>query len=205
MGLPERGAITIHLRLAPVGNDHEIVIRPGLYAGEQALHIHDRDAVDAVLYEFLKARGYGHLLERWTPQPDARGNVDVPRPVDTPPYVRAWFSAAVAAGELIVAEQLPAPEARQRLREAAGLSRSQVAEQLGVHRSAVRMWEIGARVPQEPHRAAYVELLASWREEPAVRRDLDEMPAGVDPGAHAYEDLRRAQAANPIPVRIGRT
>ncbi|MFJ6614818.1 helix-turn-helix domain-containing protein [Streptomyces sp. NPDC091289] len=54
---------------------------------------------------------------------------------------------------------LPPPAERQRLREAAGLSRAQVASAVGVGRSTVANWETGVSDPQPPARLPYLRLL----------------------------------------------
>ncbi|WP_233436133.1 MULTISPECIES: helix-turn-helix domain-containing protein [Streptomyces] len=54
---------------------------------------------------------------------------------------------------------LPSPAERQRLREAAGLSRAQVASAVGVGRSTVANWETGVSDPQPPARLPYLRLL----------------------------------------------
>ncbi|WP_331730962.1 helix-turn-helix domain-containing protein [Streptomyces sp. NBC_01174] len=55
---------------------------------------------------------------------------------------------------------LPAPSARARLRKADRLTQQQVADLLGVRRLAVARWEAGNVEPREPHRQAYIRLLA---------------------------------------------
>lgn len=54
---------------------------------------------------------------------------------------------------------IPPPAERQRLREAAGLSRAQVASAVGVGRSTVANWETGVSDPQPPARLPYLRLL----------------------------------------------
>ncbi|MEU5617552.1 helix-turn-helix domain-containing protein [Streptomyces sp. NPDC053808] len=55
---------------------------------------------------------------------------------------------------------LPSPSARARLRKADRLTQQQVADLLGVRRLAVARWEAGNVEPREPHRQAYIRLLA---------------------------------------------
>jgi len=55
---------------------------------------------------------------------------------------------------------LPPPSARARLRKADRLTQQQVADLLGVRRLAVARWEAGNVEPREPHRQAYIRLLA---------------------------------------------
>jgi DNA-binding transcriptional regulator YiaG len=55
--------------------------------------------------------------------------------------------------------RLPSPPARRLLREQAGLSQQDVADALGVTRTAVSLWEAGDREPRPAHRERYLELL----------------------------------------------
>ncbi|MFD1662729.1 RNA polymerase subunit sigma-24 [Streptomyces caeni] len=58
------------------------------------------------------------------------------------------------------ASTLPAPEERRRLREAGSLTRTQVAERLGVPLETVCAWETGRSVPRGEGRREYARLLA---------------------------------------------
>ncbi len=69
------------------------------------------------------------------------------------------FGAVDALLEQVPSEELPPPDERRRLREAAGLSQAQVASALGTRREAVGSWEAGQREPRSPQRAAYARLL----------------------------------------------
>lgn len=55
--------------------------------------------------------------------------------------------------------ELPRPEVRRALREAAGLTQEQAAEAVGVHRVSFGRWELGTRTPRADDLDAYVELL----------------------------------------------
>ncbi|MGW7620734.1 helix-turn-helix transcriptional regulator [Streptomyces antimycoticus] len=55
--------------------------------------------------------------------------------------------------------RMPEPAERLRLRQAAGLSRAQVAEAVGVGRQTVANWEDGTTDPQPPGRFKYLRLL----------------------------------------------
>ncbi|MBB0247433.1 helix-turn-helix domain-containing protein, partial [Streptomyces alkaliphilus] len=57
------------------------------------------------------------------------------------------------------ARPLPHPAERERLRTAAGLTRTRVAGAIGVTPETVRKWETGATDPSGEHRAAYGRLL----------------------------------------------
>ncbi len=54
---------------------------------------------------------------------------------------------------------LPPPAVRRMLRERAGLAQREIADALGVGRTAVTRYETGARDPRGPLRLAYVDLL----------------------------------------------
>ncbi|MGW5119332.1 helix-turn-helix domain-containing protein [Streptomyces noursei] len=59
---------------------------------------------------------------------------------------------------------MPAPAERLRLREAAGLSRAQVAAAVGVGRQTIANWESGETDPQPPGRGKYLKLLKGLTE-----------------------------------------
>nr|ABC67398.1 hypothetical protein pFRL1.10c [Streptomyces sp. FR1] len=69
------------------------------------------------------------------------------------------FSAVDALLEQVAQDDLPVPEERKRLREAAGLSQAQIAKALDARREAVGNWETGKTEPRPPKRAAYARLL----------------------------------------------
>ncbi|MFJ7069866.1 helix-turn-helix domain-containing protein [Streptomyces sp. NPDC101115] len=58
---------------------------------------------------------------------------------------------------------LPEPDERRQIREAAGLSQQEIADALGVSRSAIAQWEQGVRYPRERYRAAYAEALDAMK------------------------------------------
>jgi DNA-binding transcriptional regulator YiaG len=98
----------------------------------------------------------------------------LPRTVDLPPkayqLVHEWVEEQLAAGHLVIAAQLPPPAVRRQLRETADLSRPAVAEELGVSKEAIRLWENGDIEPAGENRTAYIELLtrlSSGPQEPA--------------------------------------
>ncbi|RAG85880.1 transcriptional regulator [Streptacidiphilus pinicola] len=62
------------------------------------------------------------------------------------------------------ASRLPAPAERTRLREAAGLPPSAVAQALATTAQTVRNWENGRSEPRPPRRQAYQRLLETWSE-----------------------------------------
>lgn len=66
---------------------------------------------------------------------------------------------------LRVHRDLPDPEQRRALREAAGLSQQELANTIGVTRQAVSHWETGARnIPRGQLLDRYVEVLNTLRE-----------------------------------------
>jgi transcriptional regulator with XRE-family HTH domain len=56
-------------------------------------------------------------------------------------------------------QTLPPPPLRRLLRQRAGLTQDEVADALGIGRTAVTRWESGAREPRRAVRLAYIELL----------------------------------------------
>lgn len=55
---------------------------------------------------------------------------------------------------------LPRPALARAIREAAGVSQTRLAAELGVHRMTVARWEAGTRTPRNAQRAAYADVLA---------------------------------------------
>jgi predicted transcriptional regulator len=60
--------------------------------------------------------------------------------------------------------RLPEPAERRRVREAAGLSRQQVADELGVTQAAVAYWESGTWTPTLENAGKYRALLEQLAE-----------------------------------------
>jgi DNA-binding XRE family transcriptional regulator len=58
---------------------------------------------------------------------------------------------------------LPDPAMRRAIREAAGATRDDVANEVGVTRYAVLQWELGTRSPSRRHLPAYVRVLRELR------------------------------------------
>ncbi|MEU6950280.1 helix-turn-helix domain-containing protein [Streptomyces sp. NPDC046316] len=75
------------------------------------------------------------------------------------PTENELFSAIDALLEQVAQDDLPSPDERKRLREAAGLSQEQVAKALNSRRETIGNWETGATEPRPPKRAAYARLL----------------------------------------------
>ncbi|WP_031506963.1 telomere-associated protein Tap [Streptomyces megasporus] len=99
------------------------------------------------------------------------------------PNERDELMAAVDA-LLARPKELPPPAERKRLRTAAGVTRSELAEVFGVRRETVAGWEAGRSDPRPPKREAYARLLEGWaakypaeEEEPVPARAAG--PVGV--------------------------
>ncbi|MET9325107.1 helix-turn-helix domain-containing protein [Streptomyces sp. NPDC003038] len=60
---------------------------------------------------------------------------------------------------LVEEDTLPAPQIRQQLRLAAGLTQAEVADAIGVQRLAVARWEAGLTQPHRGNRLKYAHLL----------------------------------------------
>ncbi|MFJ5594631.1 helix-turn-helix domain-containing protein [Streptomyces noursei] len=76
--------------------------------------------------------------------------------------------------------RMPEPAERLRLREAAGLSRAQVATAVGVGRQTVANWESGETDPQPPGRVKYLRLLEGLAQiHPAPARSAAQDPEPV--------------------------
>jgi transcriptional regulator with XRE-family HTH domain len=87
------------------------------------------------------------------------------------------FNAVDALLEQVPSDALPSPAERRRLREAAGLSQTQIATALGTRREAVGSWEAGQREPRPPQRAAYARLLEGLAQRfPAPLADVPPLP-----------------------------
>ncbi|MFI6143719.1 helix-turn-helix transcriptional regulator [Streptomyces griseus] len=93
--------------------------------------------------------------------------------------------------EARLAKAMPPPEERLRLREAAGLTRAQVAEAVGVARGTVLAWESGKSDPTPPGRLPYLRLLEG----------LAELhPAPADPADNPVAALFNDQPYRPAPA-----
>ncbi|MFB6570958.1 helix-turn-helix transcriptional regulator, partial [Streptomyces noursei] len=99
--------------------------------------------------------------------------------------------------------RMPEPAERLRLREAAGLSRAQVATAVGVGRQTVANWESGETDPQPPGRIKYLRLLeglAQIHPAPARSAVQDPEPVAVTqsaPGAAVGPDFAAQTAWRP--------
>ncbi|MFB7076463.1 telomere-associated protein Tap [Streptomyces sp. NPDC056308] len=75
------------------------------------------------------------------------------------PTENELFSAVDALLEQVAQDDLPSPDERKRLREAAGLSQEQIAKAMKSRRETIGNWESGETEPRPPKRAAYARLL----------------------------------------------
>lgn len=57
----------------------------------------------------------------------------------------------------------PSPALARAIRAEAGVSQTEIAKELGVHRVTVTRWELGTRRPRGATLAAYVDLLEELR------------------------------------------
>ncbi|WP_455362006.1 helix-turn-helix transcriptional regulator [Streptomyces sp. SYSU K21746] len=69
---------------------------------------------------------------------------------------------------LQVRRDLPCPEQRRELREAAGLSQQEIADVIGVTRQAVSHWEAGIRTPRGALLDRYIDAIRALREQKAA-------------------------------------
>ncbi|MGW1597560.1 telomere-associated protein Tap [Streptomyces sp. NPDC002343] len=115
--------------------------------------------------------------------------------VSSVPTEDELFSAVDALLEEVAQDDLPAPEERKRLREAAGLSQEQIAKALKSRRETIGNWESGLTEPRPPKRAAYARLLEGLAARfPAPTADA---PAGPAP---AVLEAFTGPAPEPVPA-----
>ncbi|MFJ6792092.1 telomere-associated protein Tap [Streptomyces angustmyceticus] len=104
--------------------------------------------------------------------------------VSSVPTENELFSAVDALLEEVAQDDLPTPEERKRLREAAGLSQEQIAKALTSRRETIGNWEAGVTEPRPPKRAAYARLLEGLAARfPAPAADTPAAPAPAVPAA----------------------
>ncbi|MFJ2846998.1 telomere-associated protein Tap [Streptomyces griseofuscus] len=105
------------------------------------------------------------------------------------------FSAVDALLEEVAQDDLPTPEERKRLREAAGLSQEQIAKALKSRRETIGNWESGVTEPRPPKRAAYARLLEGLAARfPAPTAGAPAVPAPAVPEAFT------GPAPEPVPA-----
>ncbi|GGV53448.1 telomere-associated protein Tap [Streptomyces spectabilis] len=116
------------------------------------------------------------------------------------PTENELFSAVDALLEEVAQDDLPPPQERKRLREAAGLSQEQIAKALKSRRETIGNWESGETEPRPPKRAAYARLLEKLAErfpDPAEARTLSTGEASEAAPMTATENT---QTPAPAPV-----
>ncbi|MCZ0209675.1 helix-turn-helix transcriptional regulator, partial [Streptomyces sp. UMAF16] len=111
------------------------------------------------------------------------------------------FGAVDALLEEVAQDDLPSPEERKRLREAAGLSQEQVARALKSRRETIGNWESGVTEPRPPKRAAYARLLEGL----AARFPAPATDAPAAPPAPAVPEAFTSPAPAPAPVPVPAT
>ncbi|KUN00275.1 transcriptional regulator [Streptomyces yokosukanensis] len=109
------------------------------------------------------------------------------------------FSAVDALLEEVAQNDLPSPAERRRLREAAGLSQTQVAAALATRRETVASWESGRNEPRPPQRAAYARFLERLAERfpasPQETQTTPPAPAVPEPARPRPENTQDTQGA----------
>ncbi|MEV5878535.1 helix-turn-helix domain-containing protein [Streptomyces sp. NPDC052101] len=113
------------------------------------------------------------------------------------PTQNELFSAVDALLERVSQDDLPSPAERKRLREAAGLTQTQIAAALETRRETVANWELGRTDPRPPQRAAYARLLEKLTERfpaPEGTPEVSETPEAP----HAPDTHTEPAAAEPV-------
>ncbi|MFD3890040.1 helix-turn-helix domain-containing protein [Streptomyces microflavus] len=101
--------------------------------------------------------------------------------------------------EARLAKVFTSPEERQRLREAAGLSRAQVAAAVGVGRNTVGNWETGVSDPTPPARLEYLRLLKGLAELFPPAATSDGIIASAGPAGPAAPEASATPVAEAVP------
>ncbi|MFE2116762.1 helix-turn-helix domain-containing protein [Streptomyces microflavus] len=101
--------------------------------------------------------------------------------------------------EARLAKVFTSPEERQRLREAAGLSRAQVAAAVGVGRNTVGNWETGVSDPTPPARLEYLRLLKGLAELFPPAATSDGIIASAGPASPAAPEASATPVAEAVP------
>jgi transcriptional regulator with XRE-family HTH domain len=70
---------------------------------------------------------------------------------------------SVLIDQVRAARRLPPPAVARAIRDAAGVSQQQLADELGVNRVTVARWELGTRTPRGELRLRYTTLLEQLR------------------------------------------
>nr|WP_232266984.1 helix-turn-helix domain-containing protein [Streptomyces pactum] len=94
--------------------------------------------------------------------------------------------------------ELPPPAERARLREAAGITQSRLAQVLQTSTQTVKNWENGRSEPRPPRRQAYQRLLDGWAAKypgPDAEAAAPPEPAAATPPAAPHEPPAAAPAS----------
>jgi len=103
--------------------------------------------------------------------------------------------------EARLTKQMPPPKERLRLREAAGLTRDQVAAAVGVARGTVQNWEKGTSTPTPPARLEYLRLLEGLAQlHPAPAAQGPDPAAALFTGTPSSTPQPPTQAPTPVPA-----
>jgi transcriptional regulator with XRE-family HTH domain len=112
--------------------------------------------------------------------------------VRTPGHVARWVQERIETGVLHVPGRLPDPDARRRIRESSGLSQLQLAELVGVSKSAIGNYENGRQPEDEAITRRYGAVLHDLR---MAALDGDQPPGDAPPAsAKISEAPKPAQA-----------
>ncbi|GAB7106476.1 helix-turn-helix transcriptional regulator [Streptomyces phaeofaciens JCM 4814] len=103
-----------------------------------------------------------------------------------------------AVDELLAGEpELPEPEERARLREAAGVTQARLAQVLRTTAQTVKNWENGRSEPRPPRRQAYLRLLTGWAAKYPVEQSVE------SPIAHPVEQPIAHPVEQPVGQPVG--
>ncbi|MFI6494288.1 telomere-associated protein Tap [Streptomyces sp. NPDC050564] len=97
--------------------------------------------------------------------------------------------------------QLPPPEERARLREAAGVTQARLAQALKSSTQTVKNWENGRSEPRPPRLQAYLRLLEGWAEKYPAPGGNEAGPSAVMAAAVPEAFAAAAAAAAAVPDR----
>jgi len=84
-------------------------------------------------------------------------------PIDAYPCHMSATPAEQVLARVRIHQGLPTPAERRRLREAANLTKTEIAEAVGATRQAVTFWEAGTRTPRGKYLERYVEALTALK------------------------------------------
>jgi transcriptional regulator with XRE-family HTH domain len=125
-------------------------------------------------------------------------SVPPPQPeptIRTPRVVRERLAVLVADGLIFMAERLPSPDVRRRIREQAGLSQEQMAERIECSLRAFRYYEAGERTPEGEVLTRWIEVLQELAEGGATQ-DEDQEAGVPEANGEAHPELVEALAAH---------